>query len=83
MGRNESYGGLFVSHYVCASVAIFKGEAMTIRYTVYADIEAYDESKRGTNEDDCWHLDNVERDLAVFDDPEEAKKFLDNLPTKE
>lgn len=56
---------------------------MSIKYTVYANIEAYDESKRYTNETDCWHPLQGERDLAVFGSLEEAIAFLENLPTEE
>jgi len=54
---------------------------MAVEYTVYANIEAYDESKRDTNEDDCWHP-SEERNLGVFDDLKKAEQFMDNLPIK-
>lgn len=56
---------------------------MSIEYTVYANIEAYDDSKRDTNEDDCWHPLLDGKNLAVFNDLKIAEKFLESLPTKE
>lgn len=55
---------------------------MGVKYTVYANIEAFDESKLKTCEDDCWHP-SEERDLAVFESLEDAEMFLESLPTKE
>ena len=55
---------------------------MSVIYTVYANVEAYDESKLNTNMDDCWHP-SEERDLAEFTSLEEAEAFLESLPTKE
>ena len=54
---------------------------MSVEYTVYANIEAYDESKIKTSEDDCWHPSD-EWNLAVFDTLEEAEAFMTNLPTE-
>jgi len=55
---------------------------MPVKYTVYANIEAYDESKRYTNEHDCWHP-SVDRNFATLDNLEDAEQFVDNLPEKE
>ena len=54
---------------------------MGVKYTVYVNIEAYDESKLKTPEDDCWHP-SEERDLAEFDSLEEAENFMNELPSK-
>ena len=56
---------------------------MAVEYTVYVNIEAYDESKRYTNEDDCWHPLPNDRNLGVFDDLKDAEQFMDNLPVRE
>lgn len=55
---------------------------MAVEYTVYVNIEAYDESKRDTNEDDCWHPSD-ERDLGVFGSLKKAEQFVADLPRKE
>lgn len=55
---------------------------MAVEYTVYVNIEAYDESKRHTNEDDCWHPSS-ERNLGVFGNLKKAEQFMENLPIKE
>ena len=55
---------------------------MAVKYTVYVNIEAFDESKLHTKEDDCWHP-SEEQDLGEFDTLEEAEKFMNELPTKE
>lgn len=52
---------------------------MAVKYTVYASIEACDESKLNTKEDDCWHP-SEERDLVEFDNLQKAEEFLNNLP---
>ncbi len=54
---------------------------MTVKYTVYADIEAEDESKLHTSEDDCWHPSD-HRDLATFGTLQEAEEFLGSLEDK-
>lgn len=51
---------------------------MTVKYTVYANIEAYDSAKENTAEDDCWHPSN-ELDLAEFDSLEKAEQFMQAL----
>jgi len=50
-----------------------------VKFTVYVTIEAYDDSKLQTPQDDCWHP-SEERDLAEFDNLEDAQKFMDELP---
>ena len=52
---------------------------MSAIYTVYANIEAYDESKLNTPQADCWHP-SQERDLAEFSSLEGAETFMDELP---
>jgi len=52
---------------------------MSVKYTVYANIEASDESKVMTPEDDVWHPSEG-RDLAVFVTLKKAEAFLENLP---
>lgn len=54
---------------------------MSIIYTVYANIEAYDKEKEDTPNDDVWHP-SEERDLAEFGTLADAEKFMDSLPTK-
>lgn len=54
---------------------------MSIEYTVYVNIEASDESKLNTSEDDCWHPSD-EKDLGVFDSLDEAENFVAKLPMK-
>ncbi len=51
---------------------------MTVKYTVYTTIEAYDSAKENTAEDDCWHPSD-EIDLAEFDNLEEAEQFMQAL----
>ena len=51
---------------------------MSVKYTVYANIEAYDPAKTHTAEDDCWHPSD-EVDLAEFDNLEEAERFIEVL----
>lgn len=55
---------------------------MTVEYTIYAYIEAYDESKLKTSEDDCWQPSDM-RDLATFGTLQEAEDFLANLKEKQ
>jgi len=55
---------------------------MSVEYTVYVNIEAYDEKKRNMNEDDCWHP-SEERNLGTFDSLELAEQFKNTLPEKE
>jgi hypothetical protein len=53
---------------------------MAIEYTVYANVEAYDESKLKTAEDDC-RRPCEERILYVTNDLRKAKNFLVSLKT--
>lgn len=54
---------------------------MTVKYTVYTNIEAYDSAKENTAEDDCWHPSD-EIDLAEFGSLEEAEQFMQALKDK-
>jgi len=51
---------------------------MSAIYTVYANIEAYDESKVNTSQDDCWHP-SEEVVFAEFDTLEEAETLIAKL----
>jgi len=51
---------------------------MSAIYTVYANIEAYDESKVNTSQDDCWHP-SEEVVFAEFDTLEEAETLMTKL----
>jgi hypothetical protein len=52
---------------------------MTVEYTVYCNIQAYDESKVDTLEDDCWYP-SQEVELATFATLADAETFMENLP---
>jgi len=51
---------------------------MTVKYTVYANIEAHDSAKENTAEDDCWHP-SEEIDLKEFGNLEDAERFMQAL----
>jgi len=51
---------------------------MSVIYTVYANIEATDESKVNTSQDDCWHP-SEEVVFAEFDTLEEAETLIAKL----
>ena len=51
---------------------------MSVIYTVYANIEAYDESKVNTSQDDCWHP-SEEVVFAEFDTLKDAETLIAKL----
>jgi len=65
---------------------------MSVIYTVYANIEAYDESKVNTSQDDCWHpseevvlveLDTLEDAETLIAKLQKIVEFLENYPVKD
>ena len=51
---------------------------MSVIYTVYANIEATDESKVNTSQDDCWHP-SEEVVFAEFDTLKDAETLIAKL----
>jgi len=51
---------------------------MSVIYTVYANIEAYDETKVNTSQDDCWHP-SEEVVFAEFDTLKDAETLIAKL----
>ena len=54
---------------------------MTVEYTVFIDVEWYDESKANTQMDDCGRLD-LEYDLRTFATETEAVAFREWIKEK-
>jgi len=65
---------------------------MSVIYTVYANIEASDETKINTSQDDCWHpseevvfaeLDTLEEAETLIAKLQMIMEFIENYPVKD